>query len=107
MLAFRSRLCAASGGLPDNGSQTGAGGESGAVRPEGGVVVVEEAVGVRQPESGVGRGPGPGGQPEDDANAVEDDGDDAPEKMGGLKLDNDQGAVDDPRLDDLSATRQL
>ena len=91
------------GVVPDDSAKTSAGSKGGALGPERICVRrrVEEAVVPRQPESGVGSAPGPGGQPEDDANAVESNSDDAPVEVGGLELDEGQGAIDDPCLDNL------
>lgn len=91
------------GSLPNHGSKSGATGQGAAFvlgvagRTGAGP---EEAV-AREPDRGRGSGPCPGAEPEDDAEDVGDQGDDAVEDVRGPDLDGCGAADDDEGLDCL------
>lgn len=91
------------GSLPNHGTQRGAAGQGAAFvlgvagRRRAGA---EDAV-AREPDRGRGGGPRPGAEPEDDAEAVGDQGDDAVEDVRSPDLDGRGAADDDEGLDCL------
>lgn len=83
---------------PDNGSKTSRSTQGSTLVL---VVIVVAPAAPGKPGSGTARAVGPGSEPEDQREAIENESSDSVEELGGAEFEAERAAVDDECLDDL------